>query len=259
MRSKIGMSTEQLAERIGKSPSTISRIENGKQKATIELVTLIAKVLNTHPFSLLTDRFDSNMPQISPNALSMPLETKRENCLGRMIEAARLRSRLSLAEAAREIGVAEIELQMYEEGKAIPTQEALDCIATLYPLDMDTLMGIAYIAANYPGLERRIGMMEGLLSVFHCCLRQNPEGITNYQWAEIANEVESVIGLFDPEIRGAERPAEYFSIGHISDQLLTALQDPQFHSQVEKMAEDYARTLEKPRESQPRQRNDIST
>jgi transcriptional regulator with XRE-family HTH domain len=54
-REKRGMSTQELAERIKRSQATISRIENGKQGLTFELLSAVADELRVHPFALLSD------------------------------------------------------------------------------------------------------------------------------------------------------------------------------------------------------------
>lgn len=49
------MSTQELAERIGRSQATVSRVENGKQGLSFELLSSIAAELRVHPFALLAD------------------------------------------------------------------------------------------------------------------------------------------------------------------------------------------------------------
>jgi transcriptional regulator with XRE-family HTH domain len=54
-RDRLKMSTQELAGRIHRSQATISRIENGKQGLTFELLSSIASELRVHPFALLAD------------------------------------------------------------------------------------------------------------------------------------------------------------------------------------------------------------
>ncbi len=54
-RDRVKMSTQELAGRIKRSQATISRIENGKQGMTFELLACIACELRVHPFALLSD------------------------------------------------------------------------------------------------------------------------------------------------------------------------------------------------------------
>ncbi len=54
-RDRCKMSTQELAGRIRRSQATISRIENGKQGLTFELLATIASELRVHPFALLSD------------------------------------------------------------------------------------------------------------------------------------------------------------------------------------------------------------
>jgi hypothetical protein len=52
--------------------------------------------------------------------------------------------------------------------------------------------------------------------------------------------MDEVLSVFNPDVTAAERRADYFSIGHLSDRLLAALQDPAFHREVEALAERFA-------------------
>lgn len=54
-RDRRKMSTQELATRVDRSQATISRIENGKQGLTFELLSRIASELCVHPFALLSD------------------------------------------------------------------------------------------------------------------------------------------------------------------------------------------------------------
>ncbi len=54
-RDRAKMSTQELAGRIKRSQATISRIENGKQGVSFELLACIAAELRVHPFALLSD------------------------------------------------------------------------------------------------------------------------------------------------------------------------------------------------------------
>ncbi len=54
-RDRRKMSTQELASRVNRSQATISRIENGKQGLTFELLSRIADELRVHPFALLSD------------------------------------------------------------------------------------------------------------------------------------------------------------------------------------------------------------
>ena len=55
-RQSLGLSQEQLAEAIGKSPSAISTIETGKRGASLETLVHIANVLQVSADYLLADQ-----------------------------------------------------------------------------------------------------------------------------------------------------------------------------------------------------------
>ena len=54
-RSAIGMSVESLARRLGRSRSTVGRIERGTQELTVEQIYDIAEILEVNSFDLLAD------------------------------------------------------------------------------------------------------------------------------------------------------------------------------------------------------------
>ncbi len=79
-RDRMKMSTQELAGRIHRSQATISRIENGKQGFTFELLSAIAAELQVHPFALLADEPPpaDAFPRAEKNAEAVPEAAEKE-------------------------------------------------------------------------------------------------------------------------------------------------------------------------------------
>jgi transcriptional regulator with XRE-family HTH domain len=121
--------------------------------------------------------------------------------LGEALREARSHARLTAAEAAREAGLSEEELLRLEAGDAVPGPELIERFSRLYPIDGRDLAG----AVRAELLRRR---------------RETARSVTR------------------ESLSAAERKGLYFSIGHLSDTLLEALQDPDFHARIERLARD---------------------
>lgn len=248
LRTRMGMSTLQLAEKIDKSQATISRIENGKQGVSIELLSLIAKALRIHPFGLLTDAALRHSVLLPPTA-TMRSDTPMR-VLARTLECARLRANLSLPQAAGQLGLSPDELEAVELGYALPDPDALEAMANLYPVDGKMLQGLALLERDYPMLSERLASMEHALGAVLQYLQQSRDGSIDEKAVQrLEMEVESCLGI-TKDAQASERKATYFSIGHLSDKLLKALQDPEFHEWIEQMASDWLKRQELREEAQ---------
>ena len=75
-RRETGLSQEQLAEAIGKSPSAISTIETGKRGASLETLIHIANVLQVSADYLLADSCPTALGSLPENRSSF-FETAR--------------------------------------------------------------------------------------------------------------------------------------------------------------------------------------
>jgi transcriptional regulator with XRE-family HTH domain len=236
-RNRVGLSTAELGDRVGRSQATISRIENGKQTPHIDLITRIAEALTVHPFCLLADT-----PPPLPGVVGQTGRGGKEaeapvSALARMLCRGRERSRLNLRAAARALEITPRELQAYEAGERAPALATLERAGDLYPVDAEELLGVAMLEKRYPELARRLNTMSNLLAVFHNCLRCHAElGQEAARWRQLTRDIEAAVEPFHGVDVLAEREAEYFSIGHLSDTLLKALQDPAFHAEVERRA-----------------------
>ncbi len=238
-RNEAGLSTAEVARRIGRSQATISRIENGKQTLSLELLGAFARALNVPALSLVTDLPESGNCPI-PRRLP-PARDPNRKPLGRMLTAGRRRSRLTPQAAADALGITTERLSAFEAGGEVPDDDLLTRMATLYPLAEDELAGMAHLERCFPRLAGHFSTMEQLLAVFHGCLDRQASGLRlSPAWSEVARDLDEVLCVFNPDFIAAERQADYFSIGHLSDRLLAALQDPAFHRQVESLAEAFA-------------------
>jgi transcriptional regulator with XRE-family HTH domain len=237
VRLKIGLSTLEFAKKIGKSQATISRIENGKQGISIELLSSIAEVLRIHPFGLLTDislRHSVLLPPIGTIRSDAPMRI-----LARTLENGRVRASLTIEQAADYLNIEADELNTIEMGYALPDQETLQKMADLYPVDAKMLLTLADVEKNHPAISERLAttehLLQNILRIFeksHSLLQQSPA------MQKIQEEMRQQLGIAG-ESQAAERKASYFSIGHLSDTLLEALQEPAFHEKVEGLAKEY--------------------
>lgn len=249
LRSRLNLSTQQLAERIGKSQATISRIENGKQGVNVELLARIAKTLKVHPFALLSE---------SPLQHSILLPIKESGAkpgtghsLSRLVENGRLRARLNLLDAAERLEIGTEELEAIELGYAAPDRDILLRMAEVYTLDGQYLLQLAEVAERFPEIGRRLDAIEQILGGISQALTKHSENLEHSpELRQLRQEVEDCLGLSYAPL-SAERPAEYFSLGHVSDTLLEALQDREFHDQAEKLAVDFMRRRRAALESEP--------
>lgn len=192
-REKMKLSTQELANRIKRSQATISRIENGKQGLTPELLTQIARELRVHPFALLTDEplrhsillpvSDGNEDEYVPNLLAFALHAGRVN------------RNFRGAEAAEILGVPPGELRMIEMGLTHPDDELFEKICRLYGLDPGEMRTLAKIDQDAPDISRRLACLQRLMSkVKHICDRTKPG-----TEAKAIQDIASVVKMADAE------------------------------------------------------------
>jgi transcriptional regulator with XRE-family HTH domain len=231
-----GFSSQTLAKRIGKSQATVSRIENGKQGVSIEMLERIAKALNTSPYHLLSDlppRHSTMLPPIGALRSDGPIRM-----LASTLERGRQRSHLTREAAARELALSPDELEAFELGYAIPDADTRRRMATLYSLDAKVLEELAYLEEHCPLASERMASAEQMLLSLSRMIRGAHGGEESPELRRLIEDVQKLTQV-GPEALSAEREASYFSIGHLSDALLQALQDPAFHEIVERLAAEY--------------------
>ncbi len=234
-RQRLGLSTQQLAERIGKSLATVSRIENSKQAVSLQLLVAIGKALRVHALGLLTDEAMMVSELLPPHSGSDQVP----GILAATLYIGRTTGRLSPETVAQQLEISAGELGAIELGLAVPSGEALAKLAALYQYDREELLALGRMERACPQLSRRLG------AFLHFCLTLCRE----MHEAGLEQSAERLIGLarlidnrrFAPDHLAdllRERGSRYFSIAHLSDRLLEALQRPEFAARCEKYAEE---------------------
>lgn len=222
-RIKLGMSTQELAEKIGKSQATVSRIENGKQGVTLPLLMTLSRVLQT------------NLAALLDHAVTPVAEIQRYGfVLQTILRTARERARLTLDLAAAEISARPERLQAMEEGDLLPEEDELQKLCTLYSLDYLPVFQVFFAEQHCPLLVSHLEKTNGLLSECLDLLRASRQVSEKSRFTGLTRRIEDCLGDLSCERRG-----DYFSIGHISDQLMKALQDPAFHARAEELARQW--------------------
>ncbi len=227
-----GLSTQKLAALINKSQATVSRIENGKQGVTLELLAEIAGILQVHPFTFLAEQ-----PQ--QHQVCWGTGTIRSNgplrLLAHTLLESRLRAHLERSQVATRLGINENELEAIESGYSLPSEDTLQRMGDLYPVDAGLLDQLLKQEKECPQLSERMCVLESILGE---CLEMVRQQKKTPELASLCERLETVVREPAEEL-SAERQARYFSIGHLSDRLLAALQNPEFHQKVEELAREY--------------------
>lgn len=223
-RLKLGMSTQQLAERIGKSQATVSRIENGKQGVTLPLLNIIARVLEIHPFTLLGDEDGE-----------MPVNVRRGVLLRSTLMDGRGRARMSLEAVSAKTGIEINRLEGFENGAGIPDEIELESLCRLYPLDTDLTRQIWSAEQNCPRLVDKFNSMTLLLGDCLDLLQENRRNADD-ALEKLCSRIEDHLCISEDRTEGNK---SYYSTAHLSDCLLNALQDQTFHAKAERLARDW--------------------
>lgn len=71
LRKKAGLKQDQLAEKIGVDPATISRLEKGQVRITGEYLILLSDVLGCTPIELISDPGDVARTDVERRALTI--------------------------------------------------------------------------------------------------------------------------------------------------------------------------------------------
>lgn len=156
-RNRLRMSAQDLAQRIKRSQATISRIENGKQGVSIELLSKIAAILKIHPFALLSD-------EPMRHSVLLPVANTATganiiNLSSYMLSTGRLRSHLTLEQAASHLGISPAELSMIEFGFSRPDEDLLTRLASLYAQDLRELLAMVKLEREAPDLSKRFVLL----------------------------------------------------------------------------------------------------
>jgi transcriptional regulator with XRE-family HTH domain len=166
---------------------------------------------------------------------------KRAGLLGNLLRRARNQARLGPDKAAEALGITPEELLAFEQKGEIPPPAILQRMGTVYPLDSRYITELAAVQADLPSIEERLLRLEDILGHMLKLLdRQHSSGGDSR--LRLLQELEDCLATFRGFDATGERNAGYFSIGHLSDRLLRALQDPDFHARAEVLAEEYEQT-----------------
>jgi hypothetical protein len=181
-------------------------------------------------------------------------ETPSPGLTALLLREGRRRSRLTLHAAAAEVGVAPDELREMEEGVRLPDDSLVERLGVLYPMDSRLLLQARGLERNYPQLAGRVTAMETTALSLARWFSEHPKAVQgDERMAAIADSLGDLSALCLHASQGAERHADYFSIGHLSDTLLKALQDPEFHARIEDEARKHLGSPARRQESGSRQ------
>ena len=172
-REKLKLSTQELANRIKRSQATISRIENGKQGITPEILVNIARELGVHPFALLTDQPLRHL-QDSPSPTNAA-DDCASTLLAFALQTGRINRDFQFDEAADFLDIPASELHSYESGAAQPDGERLNSLCGLYGLNPAEMQYLAEIDRRSPAFSRRLAGLQGLVEkIMNLCNQAKP-------------------------------------------------------------------------------------
>lgn len=233
-REKKHMSTQELAERINRSQATISRIENGKQGLTFELLSHIALELRVHPFALLSD-------EPLRHSVLLPASGKREGVYGpsllaNALHAGRLNRRLGIDAVAELVGVSAGELESIELAISCPEDDLLLRLCELYGLVPDEMRMLKTFADAAPDMARGLAYLQQLFSNIRNLIRQtavNAERATLDRICQMLDSSDSEYPL-PPDSSGDDIG---LFLNRLSLHLVNALKDREFRGKVVQLAE----------------------
>lgn len=233
-REKKRMSTQELAERIKRSQATISRIENGKQGLTFELLSHIAMELRVHPFALLSD-------EPLRHSVLLPASGKREgefgpDLLANALHAGRVNRHLGIAAAAELVGVAPSELEAVELAISSPEDELLNRLCELYGLVPQEMRMLRTFTEAVPDTARSLAYLQQLFSNIRHIIRQTPEGEEKRTLDRICDMLDSTDSQnpLPPDSSGDDIG---LFLNRLSLHLVNALKDKGFRGKVMQLGE----------------------
>ncbi len=169
------MSTQELARRIDRSQATISRVENGKQGLTFELLSRIAFELGVHPFALLSDE-----PQRGPMPLPAGAEAQKKesgpNLLANALRGGRVRTGLGIGAAADMLGIGEAEVEAIEGARRFPDDGLLGLMCDLYGLRIGEMRVLRELGAVEPALAGELAYLRRVVSHIHSLIEGRGAG-----------------------------------------------------------------------------------
>lgn len=231
-RDKLKMSTQELAERIKRSQATISRIENGKQGLTPELLATIAVALRIHPFALLSDDPPRTSALLPPD---VKVDESAQNLLSNFLHGGRIKSGLRLDDAALALGIQADELDAVEISASVPDDELLGRQCELYGLELAAMRALRDFVEKAPDLARELACLQRMSShVYHTARETEPGGETA-ALNRIARLMESSLAGCPPIPESSNDDINLF-LDRLSLHLVNALKDRDFRSKVMELA-----------------------
>lgn len=161
LREQLQLSAKELAERVGLSPSQMSRLESGQRRVDAVMLSKIARALEVHPSHFFQD-FEGDGAEFDP-ALEGGSEEhpafEPTPHLGKLIRSTRRMRHITADELAKRIGKGKTFVQDLESGRTdLVTGEVLQKIARLLKLDLELLLEAQ--RAEIRELRRSLGRLE---------------------------------------------------------------------------------------------------
>lgn len=152
LRERLKLSAKDLAERIGMSPSQMSRLESGQRRVDATVLSKIAKALDVHPSHFFQDFSGGGAPALldapeggAPDAPGLVIEPPSGAQLGRMIRTARHRLHLTPEELAQRIGKGPSFMVDVEAGRTeLLSYAVMQKIARALKLDPEALFEVQH-------------------------------------------------------------------------------------------------------------------
>ncbi|MCO5165804.1 MAG: LexA family transcriptional regulator [Planctomycetes bacterium] len=143
LRERLKLSAKDLAERIGLSPSQMSRLESGQRRVDAVMLSRIAKALDVHPSHFFQDfQEPGDLPAAGDDGAPLP-EPPAEApaaALGRLIRAERHRQHLTPDELGQRIGKGRAFVADVEAGRTeLLSYPVLQKVARALRLDPEVL------------------------------------------------------------------------------------------------------------------------
>ncbi|MCD8140781.1 MAG: helix-turn-helix domain-containing protein [Planctomycetaceae bacterium] len=232
-RDKLHMSTQELAERIKRSQATISRIENGKQGLTFELLSLIASELRVHPFGLLSDEplRSSVLHPIGGNGD----RGYAPNLLANALHAGRIKRRLRMVSAASLLGISQEELEAVELALTCPDDGLLERMCELYGLVLQHMRALRRFGEEATEIARGLAYLQQLFSHIHHLVRKAADGDEKRVLARIADLLNSADSECPLPPESTSDDVGLF-LNRLSLHLVNALKDKDFRGKMFEMA-----------------------
>ncbi len=232
-RDKLGMSTQELAERIQRSQATISRIENGKQGLTFELLSRIATELRIHPFALLSD-------EPLRSSVLLPASGKREgeyapNLLANALHSGRVRRNLRIDEASAMLDISASELEAIELAISAPEDHLLEKMSVLYGLVPRQMRILKHFGDDVPDIARGLAYLQQVFSHIYHMTKKVEEGSEKRVLDKLRDLLDSADSEY-PLPPDASADDIGLFLNRLSLHLVNALKDKEFRGRVLQMA-----------------------